>query len=121
MRLLDQDRAEHATERQAIASERQEWKNREANWRIQLETQRRENIEIRAALATVEERLRVRDTELRQSRTALATVETRYGDMARATDALRNELRMALAVQNRPQLQPLGSLKTESGTPPESE
>jgi chromosome segregation ATPase len=94
MHLLDQDRAEQAVERQ-------EWKNREAGWRMQQEAQRRENIEIRAALATAEERLRVRDTELRQVRAALATAENRYGDMARATDALRNELRAALDAQNR--------------------
>ena len=55
----------------------------------------------RAALATAEERLRVRDTELRQVRAALTTAESRYGDMARATDALRNELRAALDAQNR--------------------
>ena len=121
MKLLDQNHAEHATERQAIATERQEWKNREANWHIQLETQRREHTEIRTTLATVEERLRVREIELQQSRATLAAVETRYGDMAKATDALRNELRMALAVQNRPQVQPLGPLKIESDTPPESE
>lgn len=101
MHLLDQDRAEQAVERQTFAVERQEWKNREAGWRMQQETQRRENIETRAALATAEERLRVRDTELRQARAALATAENRYGDMARATDALRNELRAALDAQNR--------------------
>ncbi|QQS55299.1 MAG: DNA-binding protein [Candidatus Competibacteraceae bacterium] len=101
MHLLDQDRAEHTAERQAFATERQEWKNREAGWRVQLETQRRENIETRAALAIAEERLRVRDTELRQARAALVTAEGRYGDMARATDALRNELRAALDAQNR--------------------
>ncbi|MDG4584937.1 MAG: DNA-binding protein, partial [Candidatus Competibacter sp.] len=70
MHLLDRDRAEYATERQAFATERQEWKNREAGWRIQLETQRRETIDTRAALAIAEERLRVRDTELRQVRAA---------------------------------------------------
>jgi len=101
MHLLDQDRAEQAVERQTFAAERQEWKSREAGWRMQQEAQRRENIETRAALATAEERLRVRDTELRQVRAALATAESRYGDMARATDALRNELRAALAAQNR--------------------
>jgi chromosome segregation ATPase len=101
MHLLDQDRAEQAVERQTFAAERQEWKNREAGWRMQQEAQRRENIETRAALATAEERLRVRDTELRQVRAALATAENRYGDMARATDALRNELRAALDAQNR--------------------
>ena len=101
MHLLDQDRAEHAAERQAFAAERQEWKNREAAWRLQLETQRRDSIDARAALAIAEERLRVRDTELRQVRAALATAESRYGDMARATDALRNELRTALDAQNR--------------------
>ncbi len=101
MHLLDQDRAEQAVERQTFAAERQEWKNREAGWRMQQEAQRRENIEIRAALATAEERLRVRDTELRQVRAALATAENRYGDMARATDALRGELRAALDAQNR--------------------
>ena len=86
-----------------------------------METQRREHTEICTTLATVEERLRVREIELQQSRATLAAVETRYGDMAKATDALRNELRMALAVQNRPQVQPLGPLKIESDTPPESE
>jgi len=101
MHLLDQDRAEQAVERQTFAAERQEWKNREAGWRMQQEAQRRENIETRTALATAEERLRVRDTELRQARAALATAENRYGDMARATDALRNELRAALDAQNR--------------------
>ena len=101
MHLLDQDRAEQAVERQTFATERQEWKNREAGWRMQQEAQRRENIETRTALATAEERLRVRDTELRQARAALATAENRYGDMARATDALRNELRAALDAQNR--------------------
>ena len=101
MHLLDQDRAEQAVERQTFAAERQEWKNREAGWRMQQEAQRRENIETRAALATAEERLRVRDTELRQVRAALATAENRYSDMARATDALRNELRAALDAQNR--------------------
>ncbi len=101
LHLFDQDRAEHATERQAFATERQEWKNREAGWRIQLETQRRENIDTRAARAIAEERLRVRDTELRQVRAALTIAESRYGDMARATDALRNELRTALDAQNR--------------------
>ena len=101
MHLLEQDRAEQAVERQTFAAERQEWKNREAGWRMQQEAQRRENIETRTALATAEERLRVRDTELRQVRAALATAESRYGDMARATDALRGELRAALDAQNR--------------------
>ena len=76
MHLLDQDRAEQAVERQTFAAARQEWKNRGAGWRV-------------------------RDTELRQARAALAAAENRYGDMARATDALRNELRAALDAQNR--------------------
>ena len=123
MHLLDQDRAEHAAERQTFTTERQEWKNREAGWRLQLETQRRESIDARAALAIAEERLRVRDSELRQVRAALTTAESRYGDMARATDALRNELRTALDAQNRLRqtFEMSGHAQSGSKTPPESE
>ena len=63
MHLLEQDRAEQAVERQTFAAERQEWKTG-AGWRMQQENPTPGKYRTRA-LATAEERLRVRDTELR--------------------------------------------------------
>ncbi len=95
--VLDQLRAEQTVERQAFATERQDWKNQEIAWREQREIQHRETAELRATLAVAEERQRTLINEIEQLRPLLQLTETRYLDAVRDAEALRGELKAALA------------------------
>jgi chromosome segregation ATPase len=96
MQLLDNDRTDHAAERQLFAHERNDWKNHAEVWQARLDAQQRDNTDAHAALATAEERQRGLDAEIRQLRAALQAVEDKYLDALLAAENLRGELKVAL-------------------------
>ncbi len=105
LEMLDQIHIEQSVERQAFATERQDWKNRETVWQEQREVQHRENAELRATMATLEERQRTLVNEINKLHPILQLTETRYLDAVREAEALRGELKAALADRQRLQHQ----------------
>ncbi|MFZ1640862.1 MAG: DNA-binding protein [Candidatus Contendobacter sp.] len=105
LEMLDQIHIEQSVERQAFATERQDWKNRETVWQEQREIQHRENAELRATMATLEERQRTLVNEINKLHPILQLTETRYLDAVREAEALRGELKAALADRQRLQHQ----------------
>ena len=103
--LLDQIRAEQTAERQTFATERQDWKKQETAWREQWESQHCELAELRATLATAQERGQALVREIEQLRPMLQLAETRGLDAMREAEALRGELRATLADRQRLQQQ----------------
>ena len=101
MTLLDQLRAEQKAERQAFATERQDWKNQEIHWREQWETARREKTELRANLIAAGERQNVLAAEVEQIRLKLQNMETRHLETVREAEGLRGELRAVQEDRNR--------------------
>jgi len=69
--ILEQSRSEWTTERQAFATERLDWKNRENAWHVRVETQERENASIRETLAVANERQHGLSTELQRLKIGL--------------------------------------------------
>lgn len=104
-RILEQSRSEWATERQAFATERLDWKNRETAWQARTETQERENVSIREALAVANERQHGLSVELQQLKTGLQESEARHLEALRAAENLRGELKAALESQKNLQQQ----------------
>lgn len=98
-RILEQSRSEWAAERQAFATERLDWKNRETAWQVRAETQEREHTSIREALAVANERQHSLSTELQQLKTGLQEGEARYLEALRTAENLRGELKAALESQ----------------------
>jgi chromosome segregation ATPase len=99
--MLDQLRAERSAERQVLATERQDWKNRETTWQDQRDIQQRENAELRATLAVAGERQTALTTELQQIHLALQAAEARHLETVREAEALRGELKAVQADRQR--------------------
>lgn len=92
--LLDQLRAEQATERQNFAHERQAW-------REQQKLQSAENIQLKANIAVSEEQRNATGAELEQTRLALEKAQTDHLATVREAEALRGELKAVLAERGR--------------------
>lgn len=105
MQLLDGVRTEQTIERQAFATERLDWKNRETTWQARLEIQQREQADIRATLATAEERQQNFAHEIEALRPLLHQAEARYLETVREEETLRGELKAVLAERDRLQQQ----------------
>lgn len=103
--ILDQNRAEWAAERQALITDRNDWKNREAAWLERLEKQERENASNREALAVANERLRGLTVDAQQLRDSLRESEARNLEILRVTENLRGELKAAFDTQQHLQKQ----------------
>jgi chromosome segregation ATPase len=105
MQLLDGVRTEQTSERQAFATERLDWKLRETGWQTRLETQQREQTDLRAALAATEERQQNFAHEIEALRPLLHQAEARYLETVREAEILRGELKAVLAERDRLQQQ----------------
>ncbi len=101
MQQLDRTRQEQLAERQTFMAERQDWKNRENAAQEQREALRQENIKLQTTLATAEGHQNALVNEIKQLRTSIQQAETRHLDAVRDAEALRGELKAALADRER--------------------
>ncbi|MBK8898486.1 MAG: DNA-binding protein [Candidatus Competibacteraceae bacterium] len=99
--LIDQLRAEQNTERERFASERQEWTRLESAWRAQQENQRAETAELKADLATAQERQTHLAAELQKLQTLRESSEIQHLETVRELEALRGELKAMRADRDR--------------------
>ncbi len=94
LRIIDQNRTDHAAERHTLSAALDAARQRELHVQQQWEVVQQEHTLIRSTLAGVEERNRLLEAELVQIRSVQQEQETRYLESLREQESLRSELRI---------------------------
>ncbi|MEE4375999.1 MAG: DNA-binding protein [Candidatus Competibacteraceae bacterium] len=95
MQVVEQNRAEHSQSRQEFNEERLAWRNRETALQKQLENTQDQLAQQRQVTATAEERARLLETELIQTRVALRDLQEHQLATAGIVESLKLELKIA--------------------------
>lgn len=97
LRIIDQNRMDHAAERQTLNAALEAAQQRELQGQQYKEALQQEHTLVRSALTGAEERNRLLETQLAQAKAGLQEQERRYLESLSAVEALRSEL----AIQQR--------------------
>ncbi|NJN46087.1 MAG: hypothetical protein HC808_05950 [Candidatus Competibacteraceae bacterium] len=100
MQVVEQNRAEHVQARQQFNEERLTWRNRETALQQQLENARNQLSHSQEAASIAEERARLLEVELKQTRAALHELQERQMTTAGIVESLKVELKMAHEVKH---------------------
>jgi len=117
MQVVEQNRAEHTQSRQEFNEERLAWRSREAVLQQQIDSIQEQLNTSRQAATSAEERARLLDVELKQTRNALHDLQERQLTTAGVVESLKLELKRAHEEQQQLRHQLTDNAKTLSAQP----